>query len=235
MSQTEPGQPDSCGWYGGVRWPPPYDCKVAMTDTLIAIEEKNTDQRAPDERPREHADLLPGDQSAPAAAAAPDAPDDVRATRRRVLGLAGPVIGENLLETMLGIVDTLLVAGLGAAAIAGVGGALQVMFLLIAALSALAVGSSVLVAQAIGAGNPRRASQLARQSLLWSGILSVPLAIGGLLASGPIVAMFGMEPEVAQIATSYLQVTMGTVVVLVALLIGGGALRGAGDSRTPMV
>jgi putative MATE family efflux protein len=157
------------------------------------------------------------------------------ALRRRVLGLAGPVIGENLLETMLGIVDTLLVAGLGAIAIAGVGGALQVMFLLIAALSALAVGSSVLVAQAIGAGNPRRASQLARQSLLWSGILSVPLAIVGLLLSGPLVGLFGMEPEVARIATEYLQVTMGTVVVLVALLIGGGALRGAGDSRTPMV
>src|SRR5262249_40996057 len=139
------------------------------------------------------------------------------ALRRRVLGLAGPVIGENLLETLLGIVDTALVAHLGATAIAGVGGALQVMFLLIAALSALAGVSSGLSAQAIGAGTPQRASQLARQSLLWSGILSVPLAIGGLLASGPIVAMFGMEPEVAQIATSYLQVTMGTVVVLVAL------------------
>jgi putative MATE family efflux protein len=93
----------------------------------------------------------------------------------------------------------------------------------------------VLVAQAIGAGKARRASQLARQSLLWSGILSAPLALVGLLVSGPIVGLFGLEPEVAQIATSYLQVTMGTVVVLVALLIGGGALRGAGDSRTPMV
>src|SRR6188508_2193574 len=111
---------------------------------------------------------------------------EARTLRRRVWGLAAPVIGENLLETMLGIVDTLLVAGLGAVAIAGVGGALQVMFLLIAALSALAVGSSVQVAQSIGAGNSRRASQLARQSLLWSGIVSVPLALGGFLLSGPI-------------------------------------------------
>jgi putative MATE family efflux protein len=193
---------------------------------MITIEEKFSDR---------HADLTPGDQIVSSTPNATDTANDERLIRRRVLGLAGPVIGENLLETMLGIVDTLLVAGLGAIAIAGVGGALQVMFLLIAALSALAVGSSVLVAQAIGAGNPRRASQLARQSLLWSGILSVPLAIAGLLLSGPLVGLFGMEPEVAQIATEYLQVTMGTVVVLVALLIGGGALRGAGDSRTPMI
>jgi MATE family multidrug resistance protein len=202
---------------------------------MITIEEKHTGQHAPEARTERHVDLLPGDRIASTSADATEAAGDQRAIRRRVLGLAGPVIGENLLETMLGIVDTLLVAGLGAIAIAGVGGALQVMFLLIAALSALAVGSSVLVAQAIGAGNVRRASQLARQSLLWSGILSIPLAIVGLLLAGPLVGLFGMEPEVARIATEYLQVTMGTVVVLVALLIGGGALRGAGDSRTPMI
>ena len=40
--------------------------------------------------------------------------------QRRVLGLAGPVIGENLLETLLGIVDTVLVARLGATATADV-------------------------------------------------------------------------------------------------------------------
>src|SRR3712207_1434995 len=99
-----------------------------------------------------------------------------RELRRRVRGLAAPVIGENFLETLLGIVDTVLVAGLGAVAIAGVGSALQVMFFLISALSALAIGSSVLVAQAVGAGDARRASGLARQSLLWSAIFSIPLA-----------------------------------------------------------
>ena len=66
-----------------------------------------------------------------------------REVRKRVLGLAGPVIGENFLETLLGIVDTMLVAGLGAVAIAGVGSALQVMFFMISALSALAIGSAL--------------------------------------------------------------------------------------------
>src|SRR5207249_11141448 len=87
--------------------------------------------------------------------------------RRRVWGLAGPIIGENFLETLLGIIDTWLVAGLGAVALAGVGSALQVMFLLIAALSALAVGNAVLVAQAVGARDLVRAGQLGRQSLMW--------------------------------------------------------------------
>ena len=162
-------------------------------------------------------------------------PIDPRAMRRRVIGLAWPVIGENFLETLLGVIDTVLVAGLGTAAIAGVGTALQVMFLLISALSALAVGSAVLVAQAVGAGDTARAGRLARQSLVWSVIISIPLALGGLLFSAPIIGAFGVEPDVARIGTDYMHVTMGTVVVLVALFIGSGALRGAGDSRTPMV
>jgi putative MATE family efflux protein len=174
---------------------------------------------------------LPGAESAPAAVA----PIEPRALRRRVLGMAGPIIGENFLETLLGVIDTWLVAALGAVALAGVGSALQVMFLLIAALSALAVGSAVLVAQAVGAGDLLRAGRLGRQSLIWSVIFSIPLALGGLLLSAPLIGMFGLEPEVAQVGTQYLHVTMGTVVVLIGLFIGGGVLRGAGDSRTPML
>lgn len=153
---------------------------------------------------------------------------------RRVLNLAWPIIGENLLETLLGIVDTFLVAGLGTAAIAGVGAGLQMMYFLLAALSALSVGSSVLVAQAVGARDLGRASHLARQSLMWSGLLSVPLALAGMCLSRPIMGVFGLTSEVAAIGAGYFQVTMGTVVVLVALIIGGGVLRGAGDSQTPM-
>jgi putative MATE family efflux protein len=171
--------------------------------------------------------------------AAPDmavemATPEPAALRRRVMGMAWPVIGQNVLETLLGIVDTLLVAGLGVAAIAGIGSALQIMFFVLSALAALSVGSSILVAQAVGARELERASRLARQSLLWSVVFSIPLALVGLLLAGPIIGIFGMEPDVAHIGTDYLRVTMGTVVVLVALLIGGGVLRGAGDSRTPM-
>jgi len=155
--------------------------------------------------------------------------------RRRVLGLAWPVIAENFLETLLGIVDTVLVGVLGAAAIAGVGTAQQGMFLIISILSAVSIGCAVLVAQAVGAKNFQRASQLARQSLLWSVVLSIPLAAVGFLFGQSYIALFGMDAEATRVGVEYVHVTMGTAVVLVALLIGGGVLRGAGDSRTPFI
>lgn len=154
---------------------------------------------------------------------------------RRVFSLAWPVIGENFLQTMLGIVDTLMVSILGAQALAGVGAAIQIMFFVIAALSATSVGSSVLVAQAVGAKNLSRAASLAKQSLMWSIIISIPLILVGIFATEQIIGIFGMEAEVSQIGVDYLRVTMGTISVLTLLTLSGGVLRGAGDSRTPML
>ena len=151
--------------------------------------------------------------------------------RRRVFNLAWPVIAENFLETLLGLVDTYLVSHLviGTLAVAGIGGALQVLYFMISILSALSIGSAVLVAQAIGALDTASASNLARQSLLWSVVISVPLAIVGWATAVPMIGLFGMEPAAAAIGVEYLQVTMGTIVVLVGLYIGSGVLRdGAG-------
>lgn len=155
--------------------------------------------------------------------------------RRRVFTLAAPVIGENLLQTLLGVVDTLLVAGLGAAALAGVGTALQVVYVLLAGLSALSVGASVLVAQAVGAGKLQEAGRFARQAILWSVIIAVPLTLVGVPLTPALVGLFGLEPAVADVAESYLAVTMGAVATLTLMLLSSAVLRGAGDSRTPML
>src|SRR5262245_33492411 len=126
-------------------------------------------------------------------------PAERRRFERRVLGLAAPVIAENMLQTMLGVVDTILVAGLGAVALAGVGAALQVIFVLIGALSALSVGASVQVAQAFGAGDVPAASRVARQALLWSAIISVPLALLGRPLTPALIGLFGLQADVAQV------------------------------------
>lgn len=172
---------------------------------------------------------------APDSASIPSGSADPANLRRRTLSLAWPIIAENFLETLLGAVDTALVGHLGAAATAGVGAAQQIQWLLISVLSAVSIGSAVLVAQAVGARDLTRASNMARQSLVWSLLISIPLAIGGYFLSGPLIRVFGVDADVAAIGTEYLQVTFGTVVVLVALFIGSGAARGAGDSRTPMI
>lgn len=166
---------------------------------------------------------------------ATEPPAEPAQVRRKVFRLAGPVIGENLLQTLLGIIDTLLVAGLGAAALAGVGSSLQVVYIILAGMSALAVGASVLVAQAVGAQRLGEASHLARQALIWSVLIAVPISLVGLPLTPGLVALLGLEAEVGVIAAEYLAVNMGAIATLTIMLLASAVLRGAGDARTPML
>nr|MBA3643706.1 MATE family efflux transporter [Chloroflexia bacterium] len=156
-------------------------------------------------------------------------------TQRRVLGLAIPIIGENLLQTMVGAVDTFMVARLGSVAVAGVGTSIELVFFLISVLMAVEIGATVLVSQAIGAGDAARANRLARQAVVWGVLLAIPVSLLGTLAAPAIIDLFGTEPDVAAAATTYLEITAATSVVLLLSFVGGAVLRGAGDSRTPLV
>ena len=155
-------------------------------------------------------------------------------SQRRVLGLATPIIGENLLQTAVGAVDTLMVARLGAAAVAGVGIGFEIVFFIISILSAIDVGATVLVSQAIGAGDQRSANHFARQAIVWGLLLAIPVSVVLFFASPHLVALFGTAADVAAAATVYMQIISATAVALFLSFVCGAVLRGAGDSRTPL-
>src|SRR5258705_6933876 len=93
-------------------------------------------------------------------------PNEPVSLSRQLFTLAWPSLVENLLQTMLGVVDLIFVGKLGADAIAGIGLGNQIMFTLVVAFAGLGIGSSALVARAIGARNIHEAQKVAKQSLL---------------------------------------------------------------------
>ena len=149
--------------------------------------------------------------------------------------LAVPIIAENLFQTMLGVVDMLMVSRLGAAAIAGVGTALQIMFLVLAALSAVTVGTTVLVARFTGARRPEEASHAAKQSLMLGVALAAVITLIGHFFSHSVIALLGAAPDVVQTGGDYLDVVAQMAIFMVLQMVCAGALRGAGDTRTPMI
>ena len=155
-------------------------------------------------------------------------------TQKRVLLLALPIIGENLLQVAVGAVDTLLVGRLGADAIAGVGVAFETVFLIIAILSAVTIGATVLVSQAIGAGNGERANALAKQAISWGIVLAIPLSVLGYALAPKAIGIFHVEADVQANAVEYLQITSACSVAILLSYLCGAVLRGAGDSRTPL-
>jgi putative MATE family efflux protein len=182
---------------------------------------------------------------ATASAAAPTGPQAAGARARFVLDeahllrsvnlLALPIIVENLFQTLLGVVDLVMVGKLGAAAIAGVGTSLQIMFLVIAALSSVTVGTTVLVARYTGAGQTQEAVRTAKQSLVLGVALAALITVLGHVGAHTAIAVLGATPEVVRTGGDYLDVVAQMSIFLVVQLVCASALRGAGDTRTPMI
>ena len=152
-----------------------------------------------------------------------------------VNALAWPVIMENLFQTALGTVSMLMVARLGAAAIAGIGTATQILWVVQAAFAAITTGVTVLVARFIGAKEPEEANAVVKQSLLVGGMLSVLFGLLGFYLSEWFIQAMGAEADVVAAGAAYLQITMAASFFLISMYTISGALRGAGDSRTPMI
>src|SRR5436305_14607518 len=92
------------------------------------------------------------------------ADEQAQTLRRRVLVLALPAVGEQVLNTLVGLSDTFLVGHLSnaaaaklgytsASALAGVGLANQIVWLATVLFMAVSVGSTALIARAKGAGD----------------------------------------------------------------------------------
>ncbi len=136
---------------------------------------------------------------------------------------------------MLGFVDLVFVGQLGADAIAGVGLGNQMMTLLQVAFMGLSVGNQALVARAIGSGNKEDAQKVAKQSLILVALVSVGVAVVGALFSDAVIQVLGATPDVTAIGSSFLRVVSVFSIVMSVMLVGGGTLRGAGDTRSPML
>ncbi len=152
-----------------------------------------------------------------------------------VLRLALPAVGEQLLSLMVGLVDTWLVGHLGKQALASVGLANQWVTMATTLFGAVAVGTTALIARAAGAQDWPLANRALRQSILVSALIGL-LAMGlGLGLAGSAVALLGAGPDTLPLATTYLRIVASIFFFSTLMFVSNAAMRGAGDTRTPLL
>lgn len=163
-------------------------------------------------------------------------PRERRETRRVILALAWPVILANLFQTLTTTVDLIMVGRLPepAVALAAVGFGAQMVFFTFTVMIAITTGTIALVARYIGAQDPAKSSHVLGQSLLLGVLLSIPLMLVGVLFGEEIVALFGAEPDVVQAGGIYISTIFLAAPFLFTMFISISALRGAGDTITPL-
>ena len=93
-------------------------------------------------------------------------------TNRMIRNLLVPVVLEQILNSIMGTADTMMVSNVGSAALSAVSLVDSINVLLIQAFSALAAGGAIVCAQYIGQRNYEKANMSARQ-VLCSGVCSL--------------------------------------------------------------
>ncbi|MEI5908428.1 MATE family efflux transporter [Bacillus spongiae] len=160
-----------------------------------------------------------------------------RTTKEKVLAillLAIPAMIENILQTIVGFVDTLFVARLGLLEVTAVGIANAVIAVYMALFMAIGVGASSLIAQSVGAENIEKAKAVAKQSTVIAIIVGIFFGLITLFFSESLLTLMGAEPSVIEQSAVYLRIVGIPSVFIALMIIFGSILRAAGNTRTPM-
>ncbi|HEX7021951.1 MAG TPA: MATE family efflux transporter [Trueperaceae bacterium] len=155
---------------------------------------------------------------------------------KQVWILALPVIGANLLKTLVNIVDVFMAGRLGPVEIAAVGMSNTIRMLILVGIISVTAGSMALAAQARGARNPKQLSFVTRQSLSLTVLLGLGLSVIGWFLSEPLLAFLnsGGDPRAVSMGASYLKLLfVGTVFLNINFVISS-LMQGAGDTLTPL-
>lgn len=155
-------------------------------------------------------------------------------TRGEVISLAWPIAVTMLGDTAMGLVDTKLVSGLGAAAIGGVGIGTVLMWLAYAIVFGVMRGVKVRTAYAVGEKRPEAAIAYARAGALMGFCAGVLVFFVARDATWALVRL-GVDPATIPYARDFLAARTFGAASICSLCALVQYRQGLGDSRTPML
>jgi len=174
----------------------------------------------------------------------PHAPSGARYDRSIVEGplrsavwkLGWPTILANVIGGLQGMIDHIMVGHLvGFAGNAAIGVAWQIFVIVIVFITSLFTGMSVLVARFAGAGDSARVDETVYQAFLTAiGLSLFVMAPIGYFASPYLLDLVHAAPTVKKEALPFLRIMFLFSSGMLVFFMLGGALRSAGDARTPM-
>ena len=150
--------------------------------------------------------------------------------------LAWPTVLQNAIGGLQGIIDHAMVGHyVGYTANAAIGVSWQIFLVVIVFISSLFTGMGVLVARAAGADDHDRVDRVVYQAFLVALLLSVGvLAPLGYVLAPHLLGLVNASPEVRAEALPFLRTMFLFSVGMLLFFMLGGALRAAGDARTPL-
>lgn len=155
-----------------------------------------------------------------------------------IIQIAWPSLCELFLTSLVSMVDTMMVGGLGPAAISAVSIATQPRFLFMNLCMALNTGTTAMVSRARGMQDRERADRILRQCMVLVTFIGICSSILGYLFAEPLIrfmANSGLEDEVIAQGTTYLRIQFLFFPAVAWTSTITASLKGTGQAKPSMV
>jgi Na+-driven multidrug efflux pump len=152
-----------------------------------------------------------------------------------LLKFALPTLASSILQSLNGTINSIWVGRLlGEGARAATSNANMVMFLLTAFVFGFGMASTILIGQYWGRKDVDEARRIFGTAMGAFTVVTILVGIAGYFLAGSILTLLGTPGDAAKLALDYLQVIFLAMPALLLLTLMMMALRGAGDSLTPL-
>lgn len=156
---------------------------------------------------------------------------------RALFALLFPIIIEQILNSFMGMADTMMVSNVGSAAISAVSLVDSINMLVIQVFSAMAAGAAIVCSRFIGARDKEGCNRAAKQVVLTVFVISVSITVLGLLFRKPLLHIVFGEVEEAVMSNSmiYFLITVLSYPFLALFNAGAAFFRAQGNAKLPMI
>lgn len=155
--------------------------------------------------------------------------------KKALLRFVLPYLLSCFLQTFYGMVDLFVVGQFyGSEVTTAVSIGSQVTHMLTVILVGLAMGTTVRIGRAVGAGDKKKASQAMGASIVLFSIVALVLTVLLLLVTDPVVHVMMTPAEAVADTRKYLLICFAGIPFIVAYNLISSVFRGMGDSRRPM-
>ena len=150
-----------------------------------------------------------------------------------LVGMTVPMLIGMITLMTFNLVDTFFISMLGTVQLAAISFTFPVSFTLISLGIGLSIGTSAVIAKALGSGEMEEAKTDGQVALWLSAAMVALLALVGYLLTEPLFHLLGATAEVMPYIHQYMDIWFAGAMLLVLPMVGNAVLRADGDTKTP--
>ena len=152
-----------------------------------------------------------------------------------IITFALPLMVGNVFQQLYTVVDTMVVGkALGVGALAALGAADWLNWMMLGTIQGLTQGFGILMAQEFGAGRPERLRKVVGNATIMSVLGALLLLVKGQLIARPVLVLLQTPEEIIGNALLYLRIMFLGVPIVMAYNFLASILRSLGDGKTPL-